>query len=250
MRALILAAGVGRRLRATHDAPKCLLNIGGQTLLERQLAALAACGVTDIRVCTGYRSELVDAALARLPGGQRVHTVYNPHFEQGSVVSLWTLRGALDGTDDALVLDADVLFAPAILRRLLASGHRNCLLVDRDYLPGEEPVKVLLQDGRIVEFRKQVAADIAFDTCGESVGFFRFAPDMAARLAACCDTYAAGGSEQAPHEEAIRDLILDAPGEFGIEDITGLPWTEIDFEADVHRAREEVLPRLQETANA
>lgn len=245
MRAIILAAGVGKRLRATHDAPKCLLEIGGRSLLERQLDALRACGVDDIVICTGYRSELIDAALARMSPARPVQCVHNPRFEQGSVISLWTVREHLASPQGSLVLDADVLFDPAIMARLVNSGHDNCLLLDRDFIPGDEPVKVLVSRGRIVEFRKQVDPTLAFELCGESVGFFRLDAASGQRLAARCEHYAASGGEQAPHEEAIRDLILARPGDFGFEDITGLAWTEIDFEQDVARAREQVLPRIK-----
>ena len=67
---------------------------------------------------------------------------------------------------------------------------------------------------------------------------------MAERLAMRTEAYVAAGRRDAPHEEAIRDLALEYPAEFHIEDVTGLPWIEIDFPEDVARARDEILPRL------
>jgi hypothetical protein len=101
------------------------------------------------------------------------------------------------------------------------------------------------REGIPVEFRKQIASDLRYDTIGESVGFFRFSEVTARRLAARCQTYLTQAQREAPHEEAIRDLILEAPTTFGIEDITGLPWIEIDFPQDVVTARQKILPHLQ-----
>ena len=49
----------------------------------------------------------------------------------------------------------------------------------------------------------------------------------------------------APHEEALRDMLLASPGDYGFEDVTGLPWVEIDFPEDVTRANEEILPAIR-----
>jgi choline kinase len=67
---------------------------------------------------------------------------------------------------------------------------------------------------------------------------------MAAALARRCEEYVAAGRLDEPYEEAIRDLLLAAPGEFRVEDVSGLPWIEIDFADDVRRAEAEILPRL------
>jgi choline kinase len=74
--------------------------------------------------------------------------------------------------------------------------------------------------------------------------------NMAAALAERATAYVEAGRAGAEYEAALRDLILAHPDRFGCEDISDLPWTEIDFEADVVRARQEILPQLQEGAHA
>lgn len=247
MRAIILAAGRGGRLEANGlTVPKCLLELGGVTLLERHLRNLAALGVADVRVCVGYRSDMIAAELARSPCGGDVSTTTNPDYLEGSIVSLWTMREGLSDGADVLLMDADVLYAPRILERLAGSRHASCLLVDRDFTPGEEPVKVCLDRGHVVELRKQIAADLRYDACGESVGFFKLDAAQAHALAARAEAYVAMGRRAEPHEEALRDVILADPDAYGIEDVTGLPWIEIDFPDDVARARDTILPRLDE----
>jgi choline kinase len=100
----------------------------------------------------------------------------------------------------------------------------------------------------IVDFAK--LPEHAHDRHGESVGFFRFSASMARALAEHATAYVEDGRAGAEYEAAIRDLILAHPDRFGYEDISGLPWTEIDFAADVARARQEILPRLQEVVYA
>jgi choline kinase len=140
-------------------------------------------------------------------------------------------------------MDGDVLYDRAMLRRLRDGAAENSLLVDRELEPGDEPVKLCFDAAdRIVDFRKK--PENPGVRHGESVGFFRFSPATAAELADRCDWYV----ENAPHleyEEAIRDLMLADPTRFGAEDITDLAWTEIDFEEDVVKARDIVLPQLE-----
>ena len=129
----------------------------------------------------------------------------------------------------------------------LAGGNQpvNRLLIDRDFEAGDEPVKLCVRDGVPIELRKQLAADLKFDTIGESVGFFRFDQAGARRLAALVADYAGNGRAHMPHEEAVRDLIKERSQMIEVRDVTGCPWIEIDFSSDVVRAAEEVLPQLQ-----
>lgn len=243
MEALILAAGVGNRLGELGDRPKSLLEFGGRSLMARHLDALAGIGATRLTVCLGYRHELISEELARharLP----VTVLVNPDFRQGSVRSLWTARTALRSGGDVLLMDADVLYSPRLLATLAASSHANCFLLDRDLPPGDEPVKICVRDGHIVEFRKKPDPAIRWDFAGESVGFFKFSPAAAAELAATTERYIADGRHDEPYEEAIRDMILAGNQALGYEDITNTPWIEIDFPDDVRRAREEILPGI------
>jgi len=138
-----------------------------------------------------------------------------------------------------------VLYHPEILQRLVESPVENCYLLDREFESGDEPVKIALHDGQIVDFRKQLPEDLDYDELGESVGFFRFGPRAAECIADECARYESEGLGDAPHEEALRDVLLSCPLAFGFEDVTGLPWVEIDFPEDVERARDVVLPAIR-----
>lgn len=237
--AVILAAGVGRRLSGGAGLlPKAMLPFGGRSLISRHLAVLRACGIQDVTIVTGFEADQMRRALEPEPG---LRLVVNPDFRNGSVVSLWAARDALRAGRTLVLMDADVLYDRRLMARLLHSPHPNALLLDRDIEPGDEPVKLCIEAGAIVDFHKRPQA--AYDWHGESVGFFRFAPDTAAELADRAGAYVDDGRAHMEYEEPIRDMILANPSRFGFEDITGLPWTEIDFPDDVAKA-ETLLPRL------
>ena len=242
---LILAAGRGRRLGpAAPDAPKILLAFGGRTLLERHLDRLSAAGTGPVSLVVGYRSELIEAELVRIGRRDQVTLIRNPHWQEGSAVSLDAGRAVLEGGRPVVLMDADVLYGQPLIERLLDSAHPAALLLDREIEPGDEPVKICVDsDGRIVDFAKRPDAAYAFH--GESVGFFRLSSEVAAGLA--LRTRAMIRADRSlEYEEPVRSLIrADAAGPplFGYEDITGLPWTEIDFMDDIATA-ERLLPRI------
>src|SRR5258708_35970034 len=142
-------------------------------------------------------------------------------------------------------MDADVLWDRRMVRALPNGDAETTVLVDRELEPGDEPVKICFdEDDVIVDFRKVPVRPHARH--GESVGFFRFSPAMSQALADRAEAYVAEGQSRLEYEEAIRDLILREPHRFGAEDVTPLPWTDIDFVADLERARAVILPQLED----
>ena len=238
--AVILAAGVGRRLGGSHDGPKALLDFAGRTLLARHIHNLEATGMREIAFTVGYQAQRLREATFALEATAQISFVDNPQYRRGSLVSLWTQGQRLRAGRNVILMDADVLCDARMVARLGQGQAENTLLVDRELEPGDEPVKLCFRkdpDGceRIVDFRKR--PEHAHDWHGESA---RPAGERAARG----DDYVSTGRLDVEYEEAIRDLILAHPERFGAVDVSDLPWTEIDFEQDVVRARSHVLPQL------
>ncbi|MBV8853340.1 MAG: NTP transferase domain-containing protein [Sinobacteraceae bacterium] len=247
MRAIILAAGRGIRLQQTpaEELPKCLLRFGDRSLLERHLRLLRACGVSEVVLALGFQYQLVEAELQRLDWHPRPRIVLNAEYELGSMLTVHTVADALTQGGDVLLMDADVLYHERIMQVLVAGAAPvNRVLIDQHFEPGDEPVKLCLRAGVPVELRKQVAAELRYDTIGESVGFFRFSPAIAQRLAACVADYVASGRSDLPHEEAVRDVLRESGACFDVADVSNWPWIEIDFPQDITRAAGEVLPQL------
>ncbi len=191
----------------------------------------------------------IEREIAALGAQDFARTVFNEHFEEGNIITLWTLRDEVCCDGPVLLMDADVLCDDALVRRLVESRHSNCLLLDPEFEQGDEPVKICVRDGEIVEYRKWLSAE--FDFCGESVGFFKLSAAMARKVIDQTELYVRQGRRHEPYEEAIRDVLLTSPrGSFAFEDITGIPWIEIDFAADIERAKLEILPRIMSARRA
>jgi choline kinase len=245
MKAIMLAAGRGSRLAGDDPdhPPKSLLKFGGKTLLERHVEILKAEGVLSLALVVGYRARDIRTELKRIGAGSFVETIDNPDFHQGTTVSLWCARDVLVSGETVLFMDADVLYHPDLLRRLTKAPQGDRMLLDRDFGDGDEPVKLCVDQGRVVEFRKGALADA--DLVGEWPGFLTLTPTTARVVAEILNEFVAGGRRAAPMEDVIREVALNrCPDAFAIEDITGLPWIEIDFPEDVARAEKEILPLL------
>jgi choline kinase len=242
MKAIILAAGMGKRLG--QNLPKSLLKFNRKSLLERHFDNLQALGVNEIAIAVGYQAEAIESEIQAIGAKININTIYNPDYNEGSVISLWYMREYLNCGEDILLMDADVMYHPQILQRLAKTDVANCFLLDRNFEMGEEPVKLCVSQGVLVEFRKQLAANLSYDFAGESVGFFKFNPELANSLAKRTELYAKEKRNE-PYEEVIRDLLLETPTAFGYENITGLPWVEIDFPEDIQRAITDILPKIE-----
>lgn len=237
MRAILLAAGTGRRLQ--RPFPKCLVDIGGMTLLSRMLRALAAVEVVEAWIVVGYRHDLITAELDRCPSPLPVVCVNNEAYLRGSVRSLWAARQVLNS--EVLVMDADVLFPVHLLHRLVQSAHHNCVLADpRSAFTGEE-MMLTIQNDHIWDITRGVM-DPAH-VLGEGVGFYKFDLLAARHLQELLERWITSGRDGEEYEEALR--VLFKAWSFGYELVGDLPWTEVDFPEDITKAEQKVWPQIQ-----
>jgi len=239
MKGVILAAGKGARLNGTiGDKPKCLLRVGAQTLIERQIDALRRVGIDDIAVVVGCQADRVKRAC-----GQTLTYVENTRFAQtNSLYSLWLARPLLQG--GFVVMNCDVLFHPQLLTDLVTARYEDAALVSFDDGPlGDEEMKVTARRGRVTDMAKTLAAS---EADGENVGMVKFGAEGARILVDLLDRRVAAGGlrDWAPRafEDFARVRPLYAIG------TRGFPWTEIDFPEDYQRAVNEVLPAIDRDA--
>lgn len=241
MKAIILAAGVGKRFKEMTDhRPKCLIEIQGKTLLERTLSALGAAQVDQAVIVIGYRGDMIQQTIGANCGGVQVRYVFNDRFEKGAILSLWSAREEFD--DDILIMDADVLFPVAMIDRLICSPQANCFLLDGSSENTGEEQMLLTRGGRVLNIVRGGSGD--FDVIGESVGFLKVSRADAPLLRSILDDLVAQGRDSIEHEEAFPTFM--AQREIGFERVDDLPWTEIDFPEDLARAEQEVLPKIVE----
>ena len=239
MRAVILAAGVGKRLwPVTQHKPKCLIEIGGQTLLSRYLEVLASVQIRDVTIVVGYKQEMIRAAVGTQHRGVGIYYLVNEEYHRGSSSSLWIARSAL--SDDVVIMDADVLFHREILRRLVDSPFTNCLLMDDTVKQTGEECMVVVAGGRVIALSKKMPE--RYDVAGEGVGFLKVRRADTAHVIGSIKSYIDQDRWEMEYEDGLLQYFQDV--KVGHEKIGGLPWTEIDFPEDITRAEREILPRL------
>lgn len=248
MKAVICAAGRGLRLGA--DSPKILLEFGGRTLLEWHAVRLREVGVRDTIIVTGHLREQIAPILPEISArhGLRIRELVNERFQDGSVLSLAAALPEIEGNRDSLLLmDADVLYPEHMLERLIRSAHRTALLIDREYsTKDDDPVLVPVRSGRPFEFQKKWTGQADF--VGESIGFFKIASEDFPMMVTETRKRISETEVRDSYDDVLRAMVL--ADRFGCEDVTGWPWTEIDFPADISLARDHVFPRIEHWKNA
>lgn len=242
MKGIILAAGKGSRLNGTiGDKPKCLLRVGGRSLVERQIDNLHRASIDEIAVVVGCQAEAV-----RRECGHGVVYVENSRFAQtNSLYSLWLARPLLIDGDGFVVMNCDVLFHPQLLIDLVTARHEDALLIayqENDAEPlGDEEMKITVRRGRVVDIAKTLPSA---DADGENLGIVKFGQAGARYLARLLDERVASGGLRDWAPRAFADFArmrsLYAIG------TRGLPWTEIDFPEDYDRAVHEILPQIED----
>ena len=176
VRAVILAAGRGERLRPlTDDRPKALVAIAGRSVLAWQLDALRACGIADVAVVTGYRGDLIRA------GG--VTCVDNPAWRRSNmVVSLLHAREWLRA-GPCIVAYGDVVYHPATIAALAQTADPIAMPYDirwrrlweaRFARPQDDAESLRIADGRVVEIGAPVRDLDAVD--GQFMGLLKLEP--------------------------------------------------------------------------
>lgn len=239
MKGVILAAGKGSRLNGTAgDKPKCLVEAGGITLLDRQIRSLEQAGIDDIVVVVGCQ-----AARVREVCGPAVTYVENARFsETNSLYSLWTARALL--SEGFVVLNCDVLFHPWLLDDLLTTHRDAALLIDYrkpgDPAFGDEEMKVKVRSGLVVDISKTMPAD---DADGENLGIVKFGPKSAPHLVSILDRIVAEGGLRDWAPRAFKEFAQERP--LHAIGTSGHPWIEIDFPEDYRRAVRDVLPAIE-----
>jgi choline kinase len=240
MRAIVLVAGVGWRLKPyTETTPKCLMEIGGKSLLRRYLETFAALGVPEAILVVGHLREHIMAEAARGPAEVKVRFVVNEQFTRGNILSLWSARNEFN--DDVLIMDGDVLFPGELLARLIASPDTNAIAVDEQFQDTGEEQKVVCEDGWVVEVTKKIGGDPRVR--GEAVGMLRLSAEAAEVLRGILEEFIETGNDSLEYEDAFRELAAEVP--IGVVEVGDLPWIEIDFEQDLAHARHSVLPEVE-----
>ena len=241
MKALILAAGVGKRLKA--NVPKILLKVGNKSLLERHYENLLNLGIKNIGIVIGYKSNQLTNFIKKIDIKKNIKVFRNSRYKLGSIVSLVCAGKFFHTKGDLIFMDGDVFYDKKVLKKLINSKKKNCFLIDRQFEKGEEPVKVCIKNNKIFDFGKIVNQD--FDFQGESVGFFKFSNKSSIKLLEAAKIIMKS-NKNAMYEDVIQQIIKKKKVHIDFENITSLPWVEIDFKKDLILAKKIILKQINE----
>jgi choline kinase len=242
MKAILLAAGRGSRLgKYTVEQPKCLTELGGRSLIGRQIATLRDAGIDDIVLATGYRADMLDF--------DGIATSHNPEWATTNMVeTLFCTASHFD--EDIIVSYADIVYEPRVLEALLDSPHDISVIVDRQWRAYwehrfEDPLAdaesmVLDGAGRILTLGDPVE-DID-EIQAQYIGLMRFRGDAIASLRTAYDGLGSThrpwmdrrSVRQAYMTDLLMELILSGVHVHAIPVDGG--WLEIDTESDFESA--------------
>ena len=178
MKIIILAAGIGSRLRSlTNDKPKCIVKLFNETLIERQIKIFHSCNINDITIVTGYGSELID-----IPD---VNYVKNENYETTNMNE--SLFCALEpSSSPVLVTYGDIVFEQKIVQQMLEMTDGIRLAVNLNWKkyyqnrtthPLSEAENVLVENGRILQIRKNISESLQNQQIGEFLGIMMLSSD-------------------------------------------------------------------------
>ena len=239
MKAIILSAGQGSRLgHLTDDRPKCLIEFAGRSLLDRQLDTLAANGITDTVVVTGFRDDQIERALERRRAageGPNVRTVFNPFFKVAdNLGSLFLVRDELKG--DCLVWNGDTLVSNSLMAKVIGNDRSGiCVTVDRKDGYDDDDMKVVRDEdtGRLRAIGKRIKEGVN----AESIGLLAFRDGGSERFAEAIEReMRTAEGTTVWYLRVIHYIAQDS--EVWTLDIKGEEWGEVDFPEDVARAEE------------
>ncbi len=230
MRAIVLAAGVGRRFGPrTKKLPKCLIPLGrtGQTLLSRYLKSFKALGIRDVVIVCGHQRKKIFRFCAKEGAGLNIRFVVNNQYRRGSVVSLHSASAHLDS--DTLVMDADVFFPTEALRRLLASRKKSAFLLDTRSKGAGEEMMVMSKNGRAVAVSKKILPGLK--VVGETTGIVKLSARDAGMLKKILAGFIRKNILDVEYETAYTRLLRQK--KVGVMKIDGFFWSEMDFPEDL-----------------
>jgi choline kinase len=243
MKILILAAGTGSRLgQLTRNTPKSLLDLGhGLTLLETQLDALQASGISEIVLVTGYRSAQIEAKI-QIYDDFNFQIVFNPFFEiSNNLVSAWMAMPYID--DEFIVINGDDVFRPEVIERLLSTEGDAVMVVSKKDSYDEDDMKVHINGTSVRNVSKELSPK---ESNGESIGMIKFSKrgrDWFFRELDRCVR-----DKEALNWYYLRALqnMMDAGLPITYSICTPNEWAEIDFHPDLvtlkERLSRELLP--------
>lgn len=235
MQAIILAAGLSKRLRPLTDSkPKCLLKLGENTLLELTINNILKNGINEFIIVTGYLEGMIKDFINFKYPELQVKFITNADFENNNnSYSLWLASEYVYG--NCILLDSDILFDYRIIGKLLQDKHPNCLAVNRNHKLGDEEIKVIIDSSnKILHIGKKYTP---MQSYGESIGIEKFSLDFFSKLKNILEEKIVKEEIVNEFYEASFQRLFDMGNAMYAVDVSEYVSMEIDTPDDLERAK-------------
>ncbi|WP_462137030.1 phosphocholine cytidylyltransferase family protein [Candidatus Mycalebacterium sp.] len=235
MKAIILAAGLGSRLRPyTEYVPKCLLDVGGTSILKSQINHIRDCGINDVVIVVGFGFNKVEAFLRNYDSlGIRIKTIYNPFYKTtNSLVSLCLARGEMN--DDLVIMNGDDIFEIDILDNMINMRKENIVLpVKKKENYDEEDMKIRMENGCVSLVTKDIKDHIHY----ESVGLRLFRGTGVEMIKRASEEEMRCGSVRQKWYVSCIQRLLNKGYKIKPFDIGDMFWMDVDYPKDLFVAK-------------
>jgi choline kinase len=241
LKCVILAAGASTRLRPlTNSKPKCLLEVGGKTLLERTIENVLNAGVKEIAIVIGCRGEMIREFVKRHFSQIHIRFILNPDYmKTNNAYSLLLARRFLENKEGnvhpgLILLDGDILFPSKLLPLLLNNPLQDCVAVRVSGEHSEEEIRVKADGyGNIVLIGKETPLN---ETYGESIGIEVFSAETTAHLFTILEQRVRSGVGRTEFYEASFQEMINHGTQLKAIDVSAFPAIEIDTVEDLQLA--------------
>lgn len=231
MQAIILAAGMGRRLgELTGDNTKCMLKVNGVRLIDRALECLSTINLSRIILVVGYKGEKVKEYVGTSYKGIEIVYVDNPIYDKtNNIYSLYLAKDWLLA-DDTLLLESDLIYEPSVIERIVKEPYPNLALVDKYESWMDGTVVTLNEELKIVNFlsKKQFKySDI--DTYYKTVNIYKFSQEFSnSYYVPFLKAYCAALGRNEYYEQVLKVITLLEDSPLKALPLNGEKWYEID----------------------
>jgi len=233
MKAIILAAGIGKRLqKVAGDIPKSMIQIGEKSIIHHQLESCKKVGITKFVIVLGYKKDILKAHILEKINATNVTFITNPIYDKtNTLYSLWLCCDLL--TEDFIYFNADVIFGKNLLEKISRKSEYSQLLLETKSCAEEEVKMVIDKENRILEIGKQLEIE---KCAGEFIGIGKFNKNILSEFKKFLQYGIDNKQENNYFEYAVnllaKEVVLNA---IPTDDI---PCIEIDFPQDLERARQ------------
>lgn len=235
MKAVILCAGVGSRIRPlTDNTPKPLVEIAGKPILGRMMDAICSVGISEVVVITGYRADQITNFLSTNYPKVQFRFIHNEHFEITNTGYSVLLAEPYVRGEDFIKFDGDVVFEEQVLQMLVDDTASSALCIDTNIRLEAEEVKVILDaNKRVLEVGKKLDPT---KSSGESIGIEKICTKVAPVFFEELHQLMKDASKwQEYYDDTYTTLVVRGVPMHAV-DITGLRWVEVDTHDDYAKA--------------